>query len=502
MTARAPRLLGIAASLRNARWGAGNRLLIEQIAEKQDREAVIKFLGSQSELHLENFLRAGRREGKTFLEIRRNLEKSRGQTGLSNSEVALAAALWAARQEGADISHLSLSEYFDINGRPTSSEGLRRALLEADGILVSGPVYFGDRGSLAESLIDFIARDHSLRKALEGRLYGGIAVGAKRNGGQETTLIYQMIDMLGLGMLAVGNDDKTTAQYGGTGHAGDVGTMHRDEYGIDTSMGVGRRLATVLRALSAPKILTSAPRTLFLILQDFDEMAQRTVTELTRRLAPLIEPKVIDLSQRPIMRCIACDICPTHVEADDVYRCIIKSENDAMSDLHPDLLHHDLLVPVVANARSRTRMSGNYQTFVERSRYLRRADYAWSDMLVAPITLIEGTGSGTYSIRQMTSFLRHNTVMSQPIVSSIEGDAVTDMDRITEELRNAITMAGRLAAGRLALRASAHRRYYPIGYILSANKAEEDDRQMRRQAVAEERLARMTREAAVRLRDP
>src|SRR4051794_30795119 len=39
-----PKLLGIAASLRNARWGAGNRALIEQLAAVADKDALLAFL--------------------------------------------------------------------------------------------------------------------------------------------------------------------------------------------------------------------------------------------------------------------------------------------------------------------------------------------------------------------------------------------------------------------------------------------------------------------------
>ena len=38
-------------------------------------------------------------------------------------------------------------------------------------------------------------------------------------------MIYQLHDMMDLGFLGVGNDYETTSQYGGTGHAGDIGTM-------------------------------------------------------------------------------------------------------------------------------------------------------------------------------------------------------------------------------------------------------------------------------------
>src|SRR5581483_9159766 len=341
------------ASLRNARWGSGSRRLVDQLASRADKPSLLQLLKEESELHLENFLLAGRREGKSFLEIYRNLAKFNGQRGLGNSEVALAAALWAAAKEGVEVAHLSLAEHFDANGNLRHADRLRQELLEADGLLVSGPVYFGDRGSLAESLIDFIARDTELRQRLAEKVYGGIAVGAKRNGGQETTLIYQMLDMLELGLLAVGNDSDTTAQYGGTGHAGDVGTMHKDTYGIDTSMGIGRRAAKVMQIMAAGRSLATPPRVLFLILADVDDIARRTVDRLISRLEPQVAARVVDVSDKKIKRCIACDVCPTHIDVDDVYRCIITSENDALPDLHADLLHHDALVPVVASSRDR-----------------------------------------------------------------------------------------------------------------------------------------------------
>ena len=43
--------------------------------------------------------------------------------------------------------------------------------------------------------------------------------GAKRNGGQETALIYQLVDFINLGMLGAGNDSQRLS---GTIVAGDV----------------------------------------------------------------------------------------------------------------------------------------------------------------------------------------------------------------------------------------------------------------------------------------
>ena len=76
------------------------------------------------------------------------------------------------------------------------------------------------------------------------------------------------MDFLRCNFLAVGNDAQTTAQYGGTGLAGDVGQMYKDSYGLDTSMGVGRRIASVIGKLGLDRDLKGKLKVLFPILQD------------------------------------------------------------------------------------------------------------------------------------------------------------------------------------------------------------------------------------------
>lgn len=493
------KILGIAASLRNARWGAGNRSLIDQLRSTETKEDLVAYLASESQLHIENYLNAGRREGKDFLEIYDNLMKKRGESGLSNSEVLLAAALWAAHKEGADIDRVSLSEHFTATGEQRHPELLRAKLLEADGLLISGPIYFGDRGSLAESLIEFIANDPELKAAMRGRLYGGLSVGSKRNGGQETTLIYQMFDMVNLGLLAVGNDSDSTAQYGGTGQAGDVGTVHKDSYGIDTSMGTGRRMARVLKQLRSPFILHDLPRTLFLILQDANNIGAREVDRLITRFGHNMHPTVVNLTEQRISRCMACDICPTHVGLDEEYRCVIKGA-DSLPELHKKLLYHDLIVPVYVSMH-KPAAGSNYQSFVERTRYLRRSDYIWNDMVVAPLVLEEPGGYRLMPIRMLTSFVRHHSVMAKPMIGYLNNDEVANRQHIEKDFTRALGFASTLGAGRLAIGkdTAAIRRYNQIGYVLSADKDVEDERMQRRRDAGEARQNRLLREAENRL---
>jgi multimeric flavodoxin WrbA len=494
-----PRLLGIAASLRNARWGIGNQELVDSLKGLENEEQLFAFLSEESELHLENFIEAGRKDGKSFLDIYDNLKRNKGNKGLSNSEVALASALWSALRYDVDVEHISLSEYFLASGAVRNAEQLKEKLLAADGLLVSGPVYFGDRSSLVQSLVEMIRRDDNLRRQLQDKLYGGIAVGAKRNGGQETTLIYQMLDFVNVGFWAVGNDSDTTAQYGGTGLAGDVGTMHKDAYGLKTSMGTGRRMARLLRDLGTQAI-QGPVKVLFLILQDRNGEALRRLKDMLRVPPSELEATIVNAAGEKIVPCIACDICPTHVDVDDVYRCIITSERDGMKQLHNTLLHHDAIVPVMLSTTDKHDVSSSYQTFMERTRYLRRGDYALSNQMVAPLVFEEVGSSENYALRAMTSMVRHHTVISQPMIGYIHAGELLNAADVAAKMDTFMASTRRLAAARLSeVFDPESNKYNPVGYVLAANKEAEDSRLDTRKEMVKSRYAHLLEEANARL---
>lgn len=497
-----PKLLGIAASLRNARWGAGNEALINSLKGIKTEEELTAFLTAESELCLEHFIEAGRNEGKSFLEIYDNLKKKRGDSGLSNSEVALASALWSAMQLGVEADHISLSEYFLPTGRTKNIDELKSKLKESDGLLVSGPVYFGDRGSLAESLVELIRDDSDLRKNLEGKLYGGIAVGAKRNGGQETTLIYQMLDFINLGMPSVGNDSDTTAQYGGTGHAGDVGTMHKDKYGLNTSMGTGRRIASVMRRVADRYQVDGPVKVLFLILQDRAGEAERRLQEMLKPYGDSVDATIINVAEKRVLRCLACDVCPTHIDVDRVYRCIISSAQDDIKTFHELLLDNDAVAPVVYSGNDHSGIVSNYQQFVERTRYLRRGDYIFTNQLVAPIVFEELGSRENYHIRMMTSMIRHHTVMTRPIIAHLHKNECLNAEQVGAEFDEYLRLTRVYAGARLSeCLDRGINKYNPVGYVLSAHKDAEDEKLNRRKAMLDDRRERLAREANERIVD-
>lgn len=476
------RILGISCSLRNARYGAGSEALIDDIVGISDKSNLLSYLKSQTKIRADDFIAAGRGDGQPFDRIYNELRKLRGDRGLSNSEAALVAGLWGAHQAGAQIKHVGLSTYFPMTGESQSLGELRTLILGSDAILVSGPVYFGDRGSLAQELFEFLHADPECAAHIRDRLYAGIAVGAKRNGGQETTLIYQIVDATNLNMLAVGNDGETTSQYGGTAVAGDVGTLHADSYGIETSIGTGHRLVKVgqILAVGEKNRLKDKVKIQIWLLQDapnrhgYSRMLD--VSEQMMRGNDGVEVEVLDFTQTEIYRCIACDVCPTDIGAVNQYRCIINSTKDAFVSQHSKLIEADAVLLGAYSPIDRHDVFSVYQRFMERTRYLRRDDYAIGDRLVAPLVISELNANQNLHIRMLTSFVRHQAVLHHPLIGYEQGGEILNKEALNAQAKNFARNAVRLTTGRVSMSHDLpDQSYNPVGYIISKEKKAEDE---------------------------
>lgn len=499
------KVLGISASLRNARRGLGNQDLIAELNSIKSQQELTSFLKQEAETHLRHFKEAGRDKQVAFDELYKNLRKLKGNRGLSNSEVALAAALWAAKELKTEIDHFSLSEHFNEEGEIKNIELLSAKIQSADAIIISGPVYFGDRGSLVQSFFNLLRSHPQLKNQLEMKIYAGVAVGAKRNGGQETTLIYQLWDALHLGMLGVGNDSQTTSQYGGTGHAGDIGTMPRDHYGLETAMGTGRRVARVAQQLrlSNQGDLQGGLKIGFMVLQDHKALAEKYINQLVQSKEFIGEAEIINIAEKSIKRCLACDVCPTHIDLDSVYRCIIKSKNDDLSDLHHHFLKYDAVIPVVVSPRERGHLRSNYQKFLERTRYIRRGDYVLSDLMLSPLVIEEVGANENLSLRLLTSMMRHHTILSKPLTLYYHREEALNLKEVQAEFNRFGALSSKMTVGRLASYSESvdHLKYKPVGYVLSALKDEEDERLRERKTMIEERIARAQKEFGSRVKN-
>lgn len=487
-----PRILGVSCSLRNARFGYGSDALVTELHQLPDKDALQKYLEDQSKARLDAFEKAGRTDGLPFDEIYRNLRRAKTDRGLSNSEAALAAGLWGALQEGAEIVHCGLSRYFPMNGSAQDLDDLREKICESDALLVSGPIYFGDRGSLAQEFFEFIRDDPDCRQHVRDRLYAGIAVGAKRNGGQETTLIYQMLDMINLNALAVGNDSETTSQYGGTAKAGDVGTLFEDDYGIQTSIGTGRRIARVAGILERGDAgkLEGPTRIAVWLLQDSAshqgrDIIQRLCRE-TESQVPEVRFDIHDFTESEIWRCIACDVCPVEPGPPADYRCIIKAPNDAFRTHHQTLIDTDAVLVAAYSPSDRHDLNSAYQRFIERTRYLRRDDYLIGDRLSAPLVISGLSARQNLHIRMTTSMVRHHQILHHPLIGMEGDDGILNWDALLDQAVSFARNAQRVTIGRLS--APSHENTYnPVGYYISAAKVRHDQIVGKSQAATDER---------------
>src|SRR5690606_11770291 len=87
------------------------------------------------------------------------------------------------------------SDFLSVNPRMFSE--LEQAVATADGIVLSSPVYFGDRSSVANKLFQISGRENWLKS----KVFGMLICGAKRNGGQETTNVFALTEALSQGAL-------------------------------------------------------------------------------------------------------------------------------------------------------------------------------------------------------------------------------------------------------------------------------------------------------------
>jgi hypothetical protein len=115
------------------------------------------------------------------------------------------------------------------------------------------------------------------------------------------------------------------------------------------------------------------------------------------------------------------------------------------------------------------------------------------------LSFVDSIGYDSYSIRMMTSFLRHHTVMAKPMIGHLVNGQLANADQLMGEFPAILAAAERLTCGRLAHARSRDLRYKPVGYILSAHKDAEDQKMLRREAMIEDRTSILQQEARARL---
>ena len=150
-------VLGVSASLRNKRFSYKNEL-VEELKNIRNLTELNKFVKDQIKITFSDIENLNDKR-LSFDEKYKELRKHKGNRGLSNSETSLVYGLWnSLQQKNIDIDYISLSNIFE-NENKEKLKYFKKKFLQCDALLLSGPVYFGDRGSLTQRMIEFINSD-------------------------------------------------------------------------------------------------------------------------------------------------------------------------------------------------------------------------------------------------------------------------------------------------------------------------------------------------------
>ena len=461
------KILGISASLRNRRFGYKNEL-VKDIKNIKNLENIKSFVNSQVKITFQEIENSNK--NLSFEENYKQLKKFKGNRGLSNSEAALTFALWKAYKNGVDIDYLSLSNIFE-NEDKTKTNFFKKKFLECDALLISGPVYFGDRGSLTQRMIEFINSDKKCINHVKKIFYAGLAVGAKRNGGQETTLIFQMIDFLNMGAKVVGNGHDTTSQYGGTLVAGDIGKVQDDDYGIRTSLSTGENLSNILKEITQSnknlKIKKNESNSnvkicnIFIMQDNKAEECTKIISSLVNNIKTSVKFNIFKVFKEKVYRCIACDLCPTSYGNKNEYRCIINNKDDFFKLYHKEIINCDSFVFAAYSGENYFNIKSNYQQFIERTRYLRRDDYVMGSKLITSLIVSEINSNRNLHIRTLTSLIRHKNILSKPLLIFKNQNSYLNINDVKKQFKKFVSEIQIIRPEKIK------KRYVPIGYEIS-----------------------------------
>ncbi|MBI4776567.1 MAG: NAD(P)H-dependent oxidoreductase [Deltaproteobacteria bacterium] len=342
---------------------------------------------------------------KSFAGVYEHIYSLSSKNSISNTEGIVIAASFGAMEQGCDIDLFRLVDLFprepDRPISPDACPSLESSIRACQGLIIGTPVYFGDRSSLVESAFDLIAGLGYL--PLKGKVAGFVSVGAKRNGGQETTNVLGLQVCLSLGANLVGNGPPTS-QYGGTAVAGNPGAILDDNFGLQTSYGTGSRVAVLSQILPIHELPSYKPRVMVLY-------PKRPTVEIQERIEHLVsvnaEIDAVFLEDFKLGRCLGCIACPNPTPNESV--CV---QTDDMVEIRERMLRSEGMLIVDAPGR---RIDGaKYQIFVERTRSMRRNNFELSNL---PIGLIQFSSvfSGSLFFLRGTNFaLRHNAIMIGP----------------------------------------------------------------------------------------
>ncbi len=332
-------------------------------------------------------------------------------------------------------------------------------------IILITPVYFGDKSSVANKLFHLASSHFNF---LENKFFSTVTIGAKRNGGQETSSVFALYEALGLGAHIIGSGPPVS-QYGATLVAGDRSSVLTDSYGFSLLKALADNVSRFSNYNANSTTISQKIKSTILFV---DKPASDHVHSLvTNQIKSLMSSDLYEFNDLPLydyayQRCIACNVCPPKLVREsenystDSYGCIFQSDTDDLRIIHSKLVDSSIVF-IIANSSMHNSIN-RYQSFLERTRYLRRDDFMWTNKIIIPVVSVSADEyhNSILPVKIMSAFMRHNSVITSPLSILYSDDHILSSNKSCFDESRILNLSFYLKSGFASIEAS----YKSFGY--------------------------------------
>jgi len=201
----------------------------------------------------------------------------------------------------------------------------------------------------------------------------------------------------------------------------------------------------------------------FWIIEDYDDVMLQEIENLIKYFKKdvsfNVEWNIINFTKLNIYRCQACNICPWIQNKKSFYKCRIK--NDDFATIYKGLVNTDAIIICAYQPTKFKNGKSVYQRVLERTRQIRRDNFLLTNIPITSLSIEEIPNNSLFSLKVMTSFLRHNTVIYPPLkIYLYKGKRIISCEELFLDF---IKFSFKLARAREIL-CKERPVYLPIGY--------------------------------------
>ena len=127
---------------------------------------------------------------------------------------------------------------------------------------------------------------------------------------------------------------------------------------------------------------------------------------------------------------------------------------------------------------------------MERTRYIRRGDYKFTNTVTTPLVIEEINSNENLTLRMMTSMLRHHTILSRPLKLIRHNSKFLNWDEVEKHFEKLVKTSISISKVKILARSTNvdKIKYNPVGYVLSSKKDLDDEKLNKRQEMIDDRF--------------